>query len=194
MYSVSNPAQLTMSKLTIDNCASYCVHKKTFRYGQSIDHVYQPLETNPTARAVARRQATTPTASTAAPPILLLKTGQSKFRDFVIRLTPLSSTIHNQDDCLAINKGSNIVFQRNTCIGGHGISIVRACPIPAAIATKHSQLQHKTGIRSERFHCLRYHHYGQHYHQQVRLLIIFLLVIVFIIRVPSATKLCASRP
>ncbi|KAF7798178.1 hypothetical protein EIP86_009395 [Pleurotus ostreatoroseus] len=33
------------------------------------------------------------------------------------------STIHNQDDCLAINKGSNIVFQRNTCIGGHGISI-----------------------------------------------------------------------
>lgn len=34
------------------------------------------------------------------------------------------STIHNQDDCLAINKGSNIVFQRNTCIGGHGISVV----------------------------------------------------------------------
>ncbi|ETW77474.1 glycoside hydrolase family 28 protein [Heterobasidion irregulare TC 32-1] len=34
-----------------------------------------------------------------------------------------SSTIHNQDDCLAINKGSNIVFTGNTCIGGHGISI-----------------------------------------------------------------------
>ncbi|KAI0711539.1 endo-polygalacturonase PG1 [Earliella scabrosa] len=33
------------------------------------------------------------------------------------------STIHNQDDCLAINKGSNIVFQRNTCTGGHGISV-----------------------------------------------------------------------
>ena len=32
----------------------------------------------------------------------------------------------NQDDCLAINKGSNIVFQRNTCSGGHGISIVRS--------------------------------------------------------------------
>lgn len=39
------------------------------------------------------------------------------------------STIMNQDDCLAINKGSNIVFQRNTCSGGHGISIVR--PIPS---------------------------------------------------------------
>ncbi|KDN42234.1 hypothetical protein RSAG8_06901, partial [Rhizoctonia solani AG-8 WAC10335] len=33
------------------------------------------------------------------------------------------STIYNQDDCIAINKGSNIIFQRNTCSGGHGISI-----------------------------------------------------------------------
>jgi len=34
-----------------------------------------------------------------------------------------NSIIHNQDDCLAINKGSNIVFQGNTCINGHGISV-----------------------------------------------------------------------
>ncbi|KAF9050180.1 endo-polygalacturonase PG1 [Panaeolus papilionaceus] len=34
-----------------------------------------------------------------------------------------NSVIHNQDDCLAINKGSNIVFQNNTCINGHGISV-----------------------------------------------------------------------
>ncbi|KAF9050181.1 endo-polygalacturonase PG1 [Panaeolus papilionaceus] len=35
-------------------------------------------------------------------------------------------TIQNRyfkDDCLAINKGSNIIFKGNTCIGGHGISI-----------------------------------------------------------------------
>jgi galacturan 1,4-alpha-galacturonidase len=32
-------------------------------------------------------------------------------------------TIINQDDCIAINSGHNIIFQRNTCIGGHGISI-----------------------------------------------------------------------
>ncbi|GJE86370.1 glycoside hydrolase family 28 protein [Phanerochaete sordida] len=38
-------------------------------------------------------------------------------------LTIEDSTVMNQDDCLAINKGSNIVFQRNTCSGGHGISI-----------------------------------------------------------------------
>ncbi|KAL5485138.1 hypothetical protein ACEPAI_7780 [Sanghuangporus weigelae] len=33
------------------------------------------------------------------------------------------SSIRNQDDCLAINKGSNIVFTGNTCNGGHGISV-----------------------------------------------------------------------
>ncbi|KAF9568222.1 endo-polygalacturonase PG1 [Agrocybe pediades] len=38
-------------------------------------------------------------------------------------LTIQDSRIHNQDDCLAINKGTNIVFQRNTCVNGHGISI-----------------------------------------------------------------------
>ncbi|KAF6198711.1 hypothetical protein GE061_008463 [Apolygus lucorum] len=31
--------------------------------------------------------------------------------------------VHNQDDCLAINMGSDVVFEDNVCIGGHGISI-----------------------------------------------------------------------
>jgi len=34
-----------------------------------------------------------------------------------------NTTVKNQDDCLAINKGSNIVFTGNSCSGGHGISI-----------------------------------------------------------------------
>ncbi|KAI0318680.1 endo-polygalacturonase PG1 [Amylostereum chailletii] len=38
-------------------------------------------------------------------------------------LTIEDSTIMNQDDCLAINRGTNIVFTGNTCSGGHGISI-----------------------------------------------------------------------
>ncbi|CAE6449432.1 unnamed protein product [Rhizoctonia solani] len=38
-------------------------------------------------------------------------------------LTIEDSTVINQDDCLAINKGSNIIFQRNSCTGGHGISV-----------------------------------------------------------------------
>ncbi|KAJ6537060.1 endo-polygalacturonase PG1 [Mycena capillaripes] len=32
-------------------------------------------------------------------------------------------TVKNQDDCLAINRGTNIVFTGNTCSGGHGISV-----------------------------------------------------------------------
>ncbi|CAE6530854.1 unnamed protein product [Rhizoctonia solani] len=32
-------------------------------------------------------------------------------------------TVSNQDDCIAINKGSNIIFKGNSCTGGHGISI-----------------------------------------------------------------------
>ncbi|EOD48916.1 putative endopolygalacturonase protein [Neofusicoccum parvum UCRNP2] len=31
--------------------------------------------------------------------------------------------VTNQDDCLAVNSGTNIKFLGNTCIGGHGISI-----------------------------------------------------------------------
>ncbi|KAI0030875.1 endo-polygalacturonase PG1 [Vararia minispora EC-137] len=38
-------------------------------------------------------------------------------------LTIRNSAIMNQDDCLAVNKGSNILFTNNTCSGGHGISI-----------------------------------------------------------------------
>jgi len=38
-------------------------------------------------------------------------------------LTIQDCTVKNQDDFLAINKGSNIVFTGNTLSGGHGISI-----------------------------------------------------------------------
>ncbi|KZP09158.1 glycoside hydrolase family 28 protein [Athelia psychrophila] len=38
-------------------------------------------------------------------------------------LTITGSTCMNQDDCLAINKGSSITFSNNKCSGGHGISI-----------------------------------------------------------------------
>ncbi|CAE6494960.1 unnamed protein product [Rhizoctonia solani] len=38
-------------------------------------------------------------------------------------VTIQGSTIINQDDCIAINKGTNIKFLNNHCTGGHGISI-----------------------------------------------------------------------
>ncbi|KAI9365525.1 putative extracellular polygalacturonase [Zopfochytrium polystomum] len=37
--------------------------------------------------------------------------------------TASNSIVKNQDDCLAINSGSNIKFLNNNCSGGHGISI-----------------------------------------------------------------------
>ncbi|QSZ32981.1 hypothetical protein DSL72_002565 [Monilinia vaccinii-corymbosi] len=38
-------------------------------------------------------------------------------------VTITGAIVHNQDDCLAINSGTNIVFTGGTCIGGHGLSI-----------------------------------------------------------------------
>ncbi|CAG7846073.1 Endo-polygalacturonase Short=PG; AltName: Full=Pectinase; Flags: Precursor [Serendipita indica DSM 11827] len=38
-------------------------------------------------------------------------------------LTITGCTVINQDDCIAINSGTNVVFSNNSCTGGHGISI-----------------------------------------------------------------------
>nr|AMD09881.1 endopolygalacturonase [Mesosa myops] len=38
-------------------------------------------------------------------------------------ITIKHSTVYNQDDCLAVNSGTNIEFYDNYCSGGHGISI-----------------------------------------------------------------------
>ncbi|EIN14654.1 endo-polygalacturonase PG1 [Punctularia strigosozonata HHB-11173 SS5] len=85
VYSVSNPAALVMSKLTIDNSLG------------------DQANANSDGKAAGHNT--------------------DGFDCSTHDLTIEDSTIMNQDDCLAINKGSNIVFQRNTCSGGHGISI-----------------------------------------------------------------------
>lgn len=33
------------------------------------------------------------------------------------------ATVYNQDDCVAVNSGSNMVFENMYCSGGHGLSI-----------------------------------------------------------------------
>ncbi|CAN8096193.1 unnamed protein product [Discula destructiva] len=33
------------------------------------------------------------------------------------------ATVYNQDDCVAVNSGTNILFQNGYCSGGHGLSI-----------------------------------------------------------------------
>ncbi|KKY29256.1 putative glycoside hydrolase family 28 protein [Phaeomoniella chlamydospora] len=35
----------------------------------------------------------------------------------------IDATVYNQDDCLAVNSGTNIVFSGGYCSGGHGLSI-----------------------------------------------------------------------
>ncbi|KAF8753015.1 Glycosyl hydrolases family 28 [Rhizoctonia solani] len=85
VYSVSNPAKLVMSKLTIDNSAGDKPNSKSG--GKAAGHNTDGFDVSTTD------------------------------------LTIEDSTVYNQDDCIAINKGSNIIFQRNTCSGGHGISI-----------------------------------------------------------------------
>ncbi|KAA1474608.1 endo-polygalacturonase PG1 [Dentipellis sp. KUC8613] len=85
VYSVSNPATLVMSQLTIDDSLGDQPNSKSD--GKAAGHNTDGFDVSTTD------------------------------------LTIEDSKIMNQDDCLAINKGSNIVFQRNTCSGGHGISI-----------------------------------------------------------------------
>ena len=38
-------------------------------------------------------------------------------------VTISNAVVHNQDDCLAVNSGTNIKFLGGSCTGGHGISI-----------------------------------------------------------------------
>nr|ADU33253.1 endopolygalacturonase [Sitophilus oryzae] len=38
-------------------------------------------------------------------------------------ITIKNSVVKNQDDCVAINQGSNLVFESLTCSGGHGLSL-----------------------------------------------------------------------
>ncbi|KIP10957.1 glycoside hydrolase family 28 protein [Phlebiopsis gigantea 11061_1 CR5-6] len=85
VFSVSNPAKLTISKVTVDNSAGDAPNSKSG--GKAAGHNTDGFD---------------------------VSTNNLIIQD---------SVVMNQDDCIAINKGSDIVFQRNTCSGGHGISI-----------------------------------------------------------------------
>lgn len=85
VFSVSNPAPLLMTKLTVDNSQGDYPNNRS--YGTAAGHNTDGFDVSG--------------------------------HDVTIQ----NCTVHNQDDCLAIGKGTNIIFDRNTCIGGHGISI-----------------------------------------------------------------------
>ncbi|CAE6517920.1 unnamed protein product [Rhizoctonia solani] len=84
-FSISNPAPLTISHITIDN--SLGDYPNANSSGKAAGHNTDGFDCSTT--------------------------------NLVIE----NSLIMNQDDCIAINKGNNITFHKNTCIGGHGISV-----------------------------------------------------------------------
>ncbi|KAG8682323.1 hypothetical protein FRC09_016850, partial [Ceratobasidium sp. 395] len=84
-FSISNPAPLTISHITIDN--SLGDYPNANSNGLAAGHNTDGFDCSTT--------------------------------NLVIE----NSFIRNQDDCIAINKGNNITFHKNTCIGGHGISV-----------------------------------------------------------------------
>ncbi|KIJ42240.1 glycoside hydrolase family 28 protein [Sphaerobolus stellatus SS14] len=84
-FSVSNPAALTITGITIDNSQGDNANSKS--NGTAAGHNTDGFDCSTT--------------------------------NLIIQ----NSSVKNQDDCLAINKGSNITFKGNTCSGGHGISI-----------------------------------------------------------------------
>ncbi|CAE6415061.1 unnamed protein product [Rhizoctonia solani] len=86
-FSISNPAPLTISHITIDN--SLGDYPNANSNGKAAGHNTDGFDCSTT--------------------------------NLVIE----NSLIINQDDCIAINKGNNITFHKNTCIGGHGISVVK---------------------------------------------------------------------
>ncbi|KAK0610444.1 putative polygalacturonase 2 precursor [Bombardia bombarda] len=38
-------------------------------------------------------------------------------------VTIIGARVYNQDDCVAINSGTNITFRKGICVGGHGLSV-----------------------------------------------------------------------
>lgn len=55
--------------------------------------------------------------------VKIANSGTSNTAEAVNRCTQenVALVVKNQDDCIAINSGSNIVFEDNTCSGGHGM-------------------------------------------------------------------------
>lgn len=143
-----------MSNLTIDNCEHQsdvfeCCDERT-----QISNDIKLRVTCQTLKAMDKLPVTIQTASIAVQPTWLYKTGEEVgSRTVWIGNWCLRSTIINQDDCLAINKGSNIVFQRNTCMDGHGISIVRLLPCTTHSAVAWSVLGFYFQWRHRIWHC-----------------------------------------
>ncbi|KAF8813935.1 polygalacturonase [Phlegmacium glaucopus] len=100
-YAVSNPAALTMSNLVIDNSQGDVPNSRS--YGLAAGH-------NTDGFDVSGHDVTIENCRIH---------NQVSFSPFEIS----EASYQLQDDCLAVNRGTNIVFKGNSCTNGHGISI-----------------------------------------------------------------------
>lgn len=91
--------------------------------GLTIDNCMYSLSSNPTYISDSRISSAQGDAANANSDGAAAGHNTDGFDCSTTDLTIQNSVIKNQDDCLAINKGSNIVFKGNTCSGGHGISV-----------------------------------------------------------------------
>ncbi|TDL24143.1 endo-polygalacturonase [Rickenella mellea] len=101
-FSVSNPAALTISGITIDNSQGDLPNSMSG--GLPAGHNTDGFDASTTDLTISGWHVTVPHTQS-----LILSTNRY--------------TVCASDDCLAINKGSNIAFTGNSCFGGHGISI-----------------------------------------------------------------------
>ncbi|KAG8867961.1 hypothetical protein FRB97_002862, partial [Tulasnella sp. 331] len=107
VFSIGNTAPLTIDGITIDDCESSASHSN---WGCSINVV--PVFHIAAGDAANSKSGGDPAGH-----------NTDGFDVSASNLVIQNSVVMNQDDCLAINKGSNITFQNNKCSGGHGISI-----------------------------------------------------------------------
>jgi polygalacturonase len=125
-YSISNPAPLTITNVVIDNCTFFLYTRANFSI---YTHMTLALgdKTNSNSSGKAAGHNTDGCAYSNCifnRPLCLSVAHPLPVDCSTHNLLITDSVIHNQDDCLAINKGTNITFQRNKCTGGHGISVV----------------------------------------------------------------------
>lgn len=84
-------------------------------------------------------------------------------------LTITGATVYNNDDCLAVNSGSDIHFTGGYCSGGHGLSIVSGRLIFTGLASINRLIFFpiflKKGLYQSGWRCQECLHYQLHHRQ-----------------------------
>ncbi|KAJ7654877.1 glycoside hydrolase [Mycena rosella] len=113
--------RVTLSTLpkAVEGCHQAGILSGYFYFSDNRRQLYQPKIVNSPERAIAIEGSSLTVSGITVDNCVNTDGFDVAANDVTIE----SSTVANQDDCLAINRGTNIVFSGNTCSGGHGISV-----------------------------------------------------------------------